>query len=162
MHTTLNINETVVDMKASAYIDPNKAHVLNYFGPARRKQNRDLISALLDINGINGDPDNEKLVDLVFRSADCDNMREQYFKIIVNNKSYDCAIPIRYLPLSLIEGRKEGEHISLKYPVEAHLPDWRETIKVILNIDLELRQLNCIFRRFGAFEQCLAYVSLVT
>lgn len=151
---------TIKTIKANAdlFIIPNAIVDTTdkfYDAPHYRKL-RETGPGMSMLNGLNPmDPDSSKLVQVWITSKEdlhTENLGDHCFHVddqII--AGHDGKYSAGYLPLSMLKGHHEGDHINIKMDYSNH--------GIMLELDCRLAQTEYRYRNFGTFEDCLSRIS---
>lgn len=177
---TLNNNVATVKAEGAMFIIPN---AIRTFSDLIEHGQRN-IKRVCEMNEIEIPEDYSqiKLVEIWSRSDDlkCDNLADHYlwldkieaFNLITKNSvnKLISKIPfpgnaIRFVPVNMFQGKKEGDVINIKFPyvVKDYIPKYIDNDneldympeKFIFDIDFTLSQRGYLYRNFGNFEDVL-------
>ena len=178
--TTDNKNFDIY-MNADMFIVPNKAGKIlpEYIGSSLLDKEFGLIEA----NNYDFDIHNDKFAQVWLLSTDekakCDNLNDHSVHFTYDGKLIFVSYLCSRLPLKVLANLKEGDTIGITYPVrgthdisvydlsqaadEDDFKNWKNiTEDVNINVDLHLHvtcnQQDYRYRRFGKFEDAVAYI----
>lgn len=152
---------------ASCFIVPNSLSRLGNMWDA--EQRLSALNRLAELNDWDPFTNDDILVQVWLHDNEtlkCDNLIDHYWDFTTGNTNYSGRISFYYgmLPISLFNGKKEGDSIKVKIPVTAlkgQIP-WlvdnpqREEVEIGINMDgLKLQQKGFRYSNYGTFEEVL-------
>lgn len=159
-----NIKEATTTT-AKVFIVPNSLNKIGEF--MMPEPRREFLTKLAELNHWDNVTDETLLVQLWFHDKETlhtDNLIDHGFRVTFDEVEYPAHVDssFQFLPVSLFEGKKEGDKVHIDMPVT--IRDKEGKFDAVIHMDVILDQLNYRYRRFGTFERVLydlkdAYVS---
>lgn len=142
------------------FIVPNPAHTA---GTRRAKEE---MTELARINGVPFDAELDDCVEVWMhndKDLDSDNLGAHGFHVKHADGTYECAFGVvlgRFIPASILKGKKEGDIIRLTIPGGCQLPKKLETWSPeTFTCNIALQQIGYHYEEFGNFEDAFGYVT---
>ena len=115
------------------------------------------MTKLCAANGMTFDP-SERLVQMWWHNADCDNISDHYPRVTIDGKLYGYRMNNGiYFPESIAKMFREGKTVTLNIPVVLYAAGDQDAndqaAMMITTITAE--QLSSRYRRFGTYEETL-------
>lgn len=121
---------------------------------------------LAEMNQLQYDPDNDKLVQLWYTSEDdlaTSNLKDHGGHVENEDGTLytiKLANDLGRLPESFFRGKTEGETINIKIPAWAYTRSSDKRMDIILDMTLTLNQHDYRYSNFGNFEDVVKYVCI--
>lgn len=147
--------ENLREVKGDMFVIPNPAGKFGEFITSTRKTMKDRLRRLVGIDNV---VDEDVMIEVWMTSDVCDNWASQYgglqrhLGIELNEREkrteddYTIGYFPKFLPLKVLEGKKEGDVLRL------HCPEYNVDILLTLN------QHGYRYKRYGNFESAVADV----